>query len=153
MQVCNEILDVLDKYLVPTASSAEAAVFYLKMKADYLRYLAEVKADGARKEAAELSLAAYQAAQEKATELPTTNPIRLGLALNFSVFYYEVQVRTGCSGCMCVACIGDKYTCSVKRLGRGGLGEPCLSINNSQIQLVQSKHRGIETKLQMCASS
>lgn len=144
---------MLDKYLVPTASSAEAAVFYLKMKADYLRYLAEVKADGARKEAAELSLAAYQAAQEKATELPTTNPIRLGLALNFSVFYYEVQVRTGCSGCMCVACIGDKYTCSVKRLGRGGLGEPCLSINNSQIQLVQSKHRGIETKLQMCASS
>ena len=58
LQVCNEILDVLDKYLVPTARSAEAAVFYLKMKADYLRYLAEFKADGARKEAAELSLAA-----------------------------------------------------------------------------------------------
>lgn len=92
MQVCNEILGLLDKYLVPTASSAEAAVFYLKMKADYLRYLAEFKVDAARKEAAELSLAAYQAAQDKAAELATTNPIRLGLALNFSVFHYEVQV-------------------------------------------------------------
>jgi 14-3-3 protein epsilon len=36
-------------------------------------------------------LAAYQAASDTAnSELKTTNPIRLGLALNFSVFYYEV---------------------------------------------------------------
>merc|ERR1711967_40953 len=44
-----------------------------------------------RKEAAESSLVAYKAASEIAnTDLPTTHPIRLGLALNFSVFYYEV---------------------------------------------------------------
>jgi 14-3-3 protein epsilon len=60
-------------------------------KADYLRYLAEFKTDQAREDAAQKTLVAYREAQQKADELPTTNPIRLGLALNFSVFYYEVQ--------------------------------------------------------------
>lgn len=33
---------LLDKYLIPKASNAESKVFYLKMKGDYFRYLAEV---------------------------------------------------------------------------------------------------------------
>lgn len=44
-----------------------------------------------RKESADKSLQAYQAATEVAgTDLAPTHPIRLGLALNFSVFYYEI---------------------------------------------------------------
>ena len=44
-----------------------------------------------RKDAAENSLIAYKAASDIAlTELPPTHPIRLGLALNFSVFYFEI---------------------------------------------------------------
>jgi len=39
---------LLDKNLVPNASSAESQVFYLKMKGDYYRYLAEV-ASGSKK--------------------------------------------------------------------------------------------------------
>ena len=99
MQICGEILGLLDKFLVPSATTCEASVFYLKMKADYHRYLAEFKLDDARKDAADNTLGAYKAAQEKANELSTTNPIRLGLALNFSVFYYEVmnQPEMACS--------------------------------------------------------
>lgn len=33
---------LLDRYLIPKASNAESKVFYLKMKGDYYRYLAEV---------------------------------------------------------------------------------------------------------------
>lgn len=60
-------------------------------KGDYHRYLAEFAVCNDRKEAAENSLVAYKAANDIAhTELPSTHPIRLGLALNFSVFYYEI---------------------------------------------------------------
>jgi len=53
--------------------------------------LAEFASGNGRKEAAENSLIAYKAASDIAvTELPPTHPIRLGLALNFSVFYYEI---------------------------------------------------------------
>ncbi|KTG44384.1 hypothetical protein cypCar_00021539 [Cyprinus carpio] len=89
--VCNDILDVLDKHLIPAANTGESKVFYYKMKGDYHRYLAEFATGNDRKEAAENSLVAYKAASDIAMiELPPTHPIRLGLALNFSVFYYEI---------------------------------------------------------------
>nr|XP_043623826.1 14-3-3-like protein GF14 iota [Erigeron canadensis] len=91
-KICNDILDIIDKHLVPSSGSGEATVFYYKMKGDYFRYLAEFKTDEERKEAADQSLKGYEAASASAnTELPSTHPIRLGLALNFSVFYYEIM--------------------------------------------------------------
>ncbi|XP_022666048.1 14-3-3 protein epsilon-like isoform X1 [Varroa jacobsoni] len=90
--ICDDILAVLDKHLIPTASTGESKVFYYKMKGDYHRYLAEFATGNDRKDAAECSLAAYKSASDIATsELPPTHPIRLGLALNFSVFYYEIM--------------------------------------------------------------
>ncbi|CAI0446218.1 unnamed protein product [Linum tenue] len=62
-----------------------------RQKGDYYRYLAEFKGTDDRKEAADQSLKAYEAATSSAaSDLPPTHPIRLGLALNFSVFYYEI---------------------------------------------------------------
>ncbi|KAJ0172881.1 hypothetical protein K1T71_011057 [Dendrolimus kikuchii] len=89
--ICSDILSVLDKHLIPSSQTGESKVFYYKMKGDYHRYLAEFATGTDRKEAAENSLVAYKAASDIAmTELPPTHPIRLGLALNFSVFYYEI---------------------------------------------------------------
>jgi len=90
-QICNSILSLLDQNLIPSATTGESKVFYLKMKGDYHRYLAEFKTGADRKEAAESTLLAYKAAQDIALQnLAPTHPIRLGLALNFSVFYYEI---------------------------------------------------------------
>lgn len=90
-KICADILNVLDKHLIPSAQTSESKVFYYKMKGDYHRYLAEFATGDARKEAADNSLNSYKTATDIATtELQPTHPIRLGLALNFSVFYYEI---------------------------------------------------------------
>ena len=90
-KICNDILSVIDNHLLPSSSSGESTVFYYKMKGDYYRYLAEFKSAEDRKEAADQSLKAYEAATSTAaSDLAPTHPIRLGLALNFSVFYYEI---------------------------------------------------------------
>jgi 14-3-3 protein epsilon len=89
--ICADVLDVIDKHLIPNASTGESKVFYHKMKGDYHRYLAEFATGNERKEAAENSLVAYKAATDTAlVDLQPTHPIRLGLALNYSVFYYEI---------------------------------------------------------------
>lgn len=57
----------------------------------FYRYLAEFQSGETRKESAGKALEAYSSASSIAnSELPPTHPIRLGLALNFSVFYYEI---------------------------------------------------------------
>ena len=61
------------------------------MKGDYNRYMAEYAEGDFKKQVSDDALAAYKEASENAKTLPVLNPIALGLALNFSVFYYEVM--------------------------------------------------------------
>lgn len=89
--ICRDILNLLENHLIPCAKTGESHVFYYKMMGDYYRYLAEFSADSQRQTYAQSSLEAYKQATNKAfEELTPTHPIRLGLALNFSVFYYEI---------------------------------------------------------------
>jgi len=89
--ICNDVLTLLDKFLIAKASSAESKVFYLKMKGDYYRYLAEVAVGDAKSAVVDDSQKAYQDAFDiSKAQMQPTHPIRLGLALNFSVFYYEI---------------------------------------------------------------
>ena len=88
--ICQEVLLLLDEHLIVKASTPESKVFYLKMKGDYFRYLAEVAGDE-RAKIVENSKEAYEGAFDISKgEMAPTHPIRLGLALNFSVFYYEI---------------------------------------------------------------
>jgi len=92
---CGEVLDLIKDHLLKTVDEttnpSEAKVFYLKMKADYFRYLVEVSVGEKRDGFANSSKEAYTAASTEAKDLPNTHPIKLGLALDFSVFYYEIM--------------------------------------------------------------
>lgn len=89
--ICYEIIALLNKFLIPKATTGESQVFFLKMKGDYYRYLAEVAKGEDKQSVVQNSNKAYQEAFDVAkTKMNPTHPIRLGLALNFSVFYYEI---------------------------------------------------------------
>merc|ERR1719231_77127 len=89
--ICEDILSIIENTLIPNSVGEEGKVFYYKMKGDYHRYLAEFQSADKRKESSSRALESYQQASQIANkDLPPTHPIRLGLALNFSVFYYEI---------------------------------------------------------------
>ncbi|XP_028263003.1 14-3-3 protein beta/alpha-A [Parambassis ranga] len=90
-EICHDVLSLLDTYLIPNTSQSESKVFYLKMKGDYFRYLSEVASGDSKKDTVDNSQQAYQDAFDiSKKDMQPTHPIRLGLALNFSVFYYEI---------------------------------------------------------------
>ena len=91
-QICDQIQNVIDKYLIPNASDSETKVFFLKLKGDYYRYKCEFASgkdfDDACAKAEKVYKEAYEIANK---DIPITNSTRLGLALNYSVFYYEIR--------------------------------------------------------------
>jgi 14-3-3 protein epsilon len=93
-EICNDIVSLLEKHLIPAAEDKESQVFYLKMKGDYHRYFVEASPS---EQQTQLAQQAYQQGFEAAAALPLASPIRLGLALNYSVFHYEIlkQLETG----------------------------------------------------------
>ncbi|XP_013383454.1 14-3-3 protein zeta isoform X1 [Lingula anatina] len=92
--ICQDVLRLLDEHLIPKSKNGEkheSNVFYLKMKGDYYRYLAEVATGEDRTTNSQNSDNAYEEAYKTAKdEMKPTHPIRLGLALNYSVFFYEI---------------------------------------------------------------
>lgn len=109
--ICQEVISLLgpdlskgtdnmmeygDESLLKTLSQVEARdhvvneteVFYLKMIGDYCRYLSEIGNTSAK----EFTKAYYKLAMDMAKEnLAETHPTRLGLALNYSVCFYEIM--------------------------------------------------------------
>jgi hypothetical protein len=88
VEMCEELLRLIDERLLVNANDAAARVFYCKMKGDYYRYISELPQNELISHNSH-TLIFYQDAMNVAYELPPTHPTRLGLALNLSLFYYE----------------------------------------------------------------
>lgn len=88
---CIAIVDIVEKQCLKVAATDETKAFFYKMSGDYFRYAAESATDSDLEKAKNGALEHYKLAQEICTNLNACNPIRLGLALNFSVFHYEAM--------------------------------------------------------------
>jgi 14-3-3 protein epsilon len=91
LSLCREILSLLSGHLIPQTTDSEAKVFYYKMQGDYYRYISEFAKGAEKNDAGNQARQSYEQAHQIAEkDLDATHPIRLGLALNYSVFYYEI---------------------------------------------------------------
>ncbi|CDW77668.1 14-3-3 protein [Stylonychia lemnae] len=90
-QDCQNIINMIKNDAMKTQQEAEGRAFFLKMVGDYFRYMAESATGDKLAQARDGALQHYKEAEAAGRELQACNPIKLGLALNFSVFYYEVM--------------------------------------------------------------
>eukprot|EP01010_Urceolus_cornutus_P002682 NODE_345_length_1753_cov_511.364437_g280_i0.p2 GENE.NODE_345_length_1753_cov_511.364437_g280_i0~~NODE_345_length_1753_cov_511.364437_g280_i0.p2 ORF type:complete len:216 (-),score=34.84 NODE_345_length_1753_cov_511.364437_g280_i0:1008-1655(-) len=87
INLCSEVLEVLENYLIKEAATSDDKVFYYKIKGDYHRYIVEANKSQAHQDKA---LDSYIMASDYARSLPATSPLRLNVALNYGVLLYEI---------------------------------------------------------------
>jgi len=85
------IVQIVKDLCMKVAATDETKAFFYKMIGDYYRYVAECAQGDQLETVKNGALENYDAAQKASDSLNACNPIRLGLALNFSVFHYEVM--------------------------------------------------------------
>lgn len=88
--ICDKMIGFIDNFLIVKELNPESNVFYRKLKGDYLRYKAEISQGSLHNDIVQDCLNTYRQAYDYAKDLKANNPIKLGLALNYSVFYFEV---------------------------------------------------------------
>ena len=88
---CMRIVNIVKDNCLKLAAEDESKAFFHKMIGDYYRYVAESAHESTLEEVKNGALEGYKEAETLSKGLNACNPIRLGLALNFSVFYYEVM--------------------------------------------------------------
>mmetsp|Transcript_18348 Transcript_18348/g.22482 ORF Transcript_18348/g.22482 Transcript_18348/m.22482 type:complete len:307 (-) Transcript_18348:227-1147(-) len=94
---CHELISLMQNHLLTHSTSIgndRATVFYSKTTGDYFRYLTELDPMATNTENGKKASFYYEKALALAENaLKPSDPIRLGLVLNMSVFFYEVMKK------------------------------------------------------------
>ena len=91
IQRCQKFIKVINDYILTKEYSKEMKALFLKTKADYYRYLAEVTKDHELFINKQNALYFYMEARELTKDLDHLNPTKLDVALNYSVFLNEIM--------------------------------------------------------------
>jgi len=85
-QLLNQFINSIDTSFLNKPTSEPSRILFLKMKADYSRYLAEIN----KMNVQQVQTAYIQAFDAARSTLGPAHPLRTGIALNYSVFFYEI---------------------------------------------------------------
>ena len=93
LRVSEDLQDVTSQSQMPSSiEDPEGLIFYNKLKGDYSRYIAEVTLEDKFQKAVSNAQLAYKSAWEMCKEhLKGSDTLRLGVALNYAVFFFEVM--------------------------------------------------------------
>jgi 14-3-3 protein epsilon len=89
--ICKNVITLINNFLMNKTILDESKIFFLKMKGDYYRYLCEFQSLSENKNYPDESEKNYKMAVELSQNISWINPLKLGLYLNYSVFYYEIK--------------------------------------------------------------
>jgi len=89
-----KLIYIINTYIFPKIKSIDGKTFFLKVKADHYRYMAEISIGAELKSYRQNSYKFYKEAFSSSLMLNPLNTIRLGVALNYSVFFFEVLSNT-----------------------------------------------------------
>ena len=91
-KIVEKVLNLIDNYLIKNCEDKESKVFYLRLKADHYRYLCEITIEKELENNLKQAELYYNEAYNLANkDLPLINNERIGLCLNFALFYYEIK--------------------------------------------------------------
>ena len=89
--ICKNVITLINNFLISKTVLDESKMFFLKMKGDYYRYLCEFKTLNENKNYLDESEKNYKNAIELSQNISWVSGIKLGLYLNYSVFFYEIK--------------------------------------------------------------
>ena len=87
---CIKVVNIVKNKCLPLTSDDESKAFFHRIIGDYYRYVSESDRHANLDEIMSGAISAYQQAKKHSKTLNTCNPIRLGMALSYSVYLYEV---------------------------------------------------------------
>lgn len=90
IKTCDKLISLINNYVLDKTKSDLGITLFTKVKADHYRYMAEITRGQTLYNNKQNAFQFYKQAYERASKLDDLDPIKLGVALNYSVFLYEI---------------------------------------------------------------
>lgn len=90
LKTCDRLIKIINNHILTKELNDENTALLFKVKADHYRYMAEITHGQTLYINKQNAFYFYKEAHEKSKELPDLNATKLNIALNYSVFLFEI---------------------------------------------------------------